>query len=61
MNDLMELAEQFPLGKYYKVDHDGFEGFVIGYYVTREGWAGLVLQMNNTKVVHVYSTKWFEK
>lgn len=60
MNDILELAKRYPLGFNQSVEHDGFKGTVIGYYVTREGKPGLVLQLHDAKVVHVYSTKWFE-
>lgn len=47
-----------PLRTTYRIDHDGFEGTVIGRYVTREGKRGAVLQQAGTKVVHVYGEKW---
>lgn len=53
------LAERYPRGTHLSVDHDGFKGRVIGYYVTFEDKPGLVLQMDGNKVVHVYSEKWF--
>lgn len=37
--------------------YDGFEGDVIGHYVTREGKDGVVVQQDGTRVVHVYSRK----
>ena len=40
------------------IEHDGFEGTVIGNYVTREGKRGVVLQQTGTRVVHVYGEKW---
>lgn len=40
--------------------NDGFAGTVQGYYVTREGEFGLVVQQDGTKVVHVYREKWLE-
>lgn len=50
----------FPLGTELEVKHDGFKGTVIGYYETKEGKHGLVLQQEGTKVVHVYGVKWFK-
>lgn len=58
--DQMALASRYPHGTSLTVAHDGFAGTVIGYYVTREGRPGLVLQQHGTRVVHVYSLKWFE-
>jgi len=57
----LELAMKYPFGTPLSVEHDGFKGAVIGYYVTAEGKPGLVLQLNRAKVVHVYSTKWFQE
>ncbi len=48
----------YPVGSHYRIPHDGFEGHVIGYYLTDEGKEGVVLQQNGTQVVHVYNTKW---
>ncbi len=42
----------------HRIEHDGFEGTVIGTYTTREGKRGVVLQQIGTKVVHVYGEKW---
>lgn len=47
------------MSEVHKIEHDGFEGTVIGSYVTREGKRGVVLQQVGTKVVHVYGEKWF--
>lgn len=41
-----------------KIEHDGFVGNIIGYYTTREGKRGVVLQQEGTRVVHVYGEKW---
>lgn len=48
------------MGKPYRIEHDGFEGDVIGSYVTREGKRGVVLQQHGTRVVHVYGEKWLK-
>jgi hypothetical protein len=45
-------------GVAHRIEHDGFEGTVQGFYVTREGKRGVVLQQIGTKVVHVYGEKW---
>lgn len=47
-----------PRGDHFVIDHDGFAGTVIGDYVTKEGKAGVVLQQDGTRVVHVYGEKW---
>lgn len=57
---LLLIANRFPVGTDLNVAHDGFSGTVQGYYRTREGRPGLVLQMHGNKVVHVYSEKWFQ-
>lgn len=44
----------------YTIDHDGFEGVVIGQYKTLEGNNGVVLQQVGTRVVHVYGEKWLK-
>jgi hypothetical protein len=44
----------------YRIEHDGFEGMVIGSYRTREGKKGVVLQQVGTRVVHVYGTQWLK-
>lgn len=59
MDDLLALALRWPLGTALSVAHDGFAGKVRGYYITEEGKPGLVLQLTATKVIHVYSVKWF--
>lgn len=58
--ELTDLSEKYPPNARLHVKHDGFSGSVRGYYVTLEGKPGLVLQLDNTKVIHVYSSKWFE-
>jgi len=50
--------QRVPFGAHCIIDHDCFQGEVIGYYATREGKAGAVLQQFGTKVVHVYGEKW---
>lgn len=49
---------EFRIGQPFRIEHDGFEGEVRGFYVTREGKPGVVLQQHGTRVVHVYGTKW---
>lgn len=63
MKDLQEFYDtvlKYPLGTELEVSHDGFIGTVQGYYKTREGKYGVVLQSKGTKVIHVYQTKWFK-
>jgi hypothetical protein len=52
------LSPEF--GSTVEIEHDGFVGTVIGYYTTREGKPGVVLQQVSTKVVHVYGAKWIK-
>lgn len=47
-------------GTRYRIEHDQFEGDVIGSYKTREGREGVVLQQVGTRVVHVYGRQWIE-
>ena len=54
------LSERHPVCTKYVIEHDGFAGHVIGYYVTDEGKEGVVLQQEGTRVVHVYGTKWLK-
>ena len=58
--ELSSIFIKYPPKTRLHVKHDGFSGVVIGYYLTLEGKPGLVLQLDNAKVVHVYSVKWFE-
>jgi hypothetical protein len=46
------------VGTVHRIEHDGFQGEVIGSYRTREGKEGVVLQQIGTKVVDVYGRKW---
>lgn len=59
VRQLAEMAERRPIGSTLAVAHDGFIGTVQGYYITREGKPGLVLQQEGNRVVHVYGEKWF--
>jgi hypothetical protein len=61
ISTFIDTSLRFPIDTKLTVAHDGFSGTVIGYYVTREGKPGLVLQQEGTRVVHVYSTKWFSQ
>lgn len=60
IEELEALAKRWPLLTHLSVEHDGFKGVVIGYYITLEGKPGLVLQLDNAKVVHVYGERWFK-
>ena len=54
-------AEIPEYGDVHEIAHDGFQGTVIGHYITREGKRGVVLQQLDTRVVHVYGRKWLEQ
>ena len=45
-------------GERYRIEHDGFQGTVIGHYKRLDGYEGVVMQQDGTKVVHVYGKKW---
>lgn len=47
----------WPLGTHVHIDHDGFHGRVIGHYRRDDGYDGVVLQQDGTKVVHVYGLR----
>ena len=55
---IAKLAEQWPMGTWVYHERDGYAGTVQGYYITREGRPGLVIQQSATKVVHVYHLQW---
>ena len=55
------MDDEPQIGEIYVIEHDGFTGSVIGFYRTREGKQGVVLQQLGCKVVHVYSTKWLKE
>jgi len=65
---LSDLAERMqaeakadrPTG-HVEIAHDGFAGDIIGYYTTREGKRGVVVQQDGTRVVHVYGEKWLSR
>lgn len=50
-----------PLGAKFRIEHDGFVGFVIGHYERRDGHRGVVLQQRGTNIVHVYGLKWLKE
>jgi hypothetical protein len=54
------MTEKLRLGLVVKIDHDDFEGEIIGFYITREGKRGVVLQQIGTRIVHVYGEKWIK-
>lgn len=63
MNDvdvqwLIKIAYNYPMGKHFTIEHDGFAGKVCGYYQRDDGKFGVCLQLDNAKVIHVYGTKW---
>jgi hypothetical protein len=51
---------KIEIGDIFIIDHDGFCGSVVGFYETREGKEGVVLQQIGTRVVHVYGRKWLK-
>lgn len=61
LDEFWHLRQRFPLATELVVEHDGFIGTVQGYYITREGHTGLVLQDKSNRVVHVYKEKWFHE
>lgn len=58
LEELLSIAQKHPYGAPYTIEHDGFVGKVIGYYLTEQGKAGVVLQLAGARVVHVYGEKW---
>lgn len=54
------LASANPIGAPFRIEHDGFEGEVIGYYQRRDGKRGIVGQQIGTNIVHVYGEKWLK-
>lgn len=55
-----DIATRWPLGTKVSIEHDGFVGFVRGYYQHEDGKTGVVLRQEGTKVTHVYSTRWLK-
>jgi hypothetical protein len=49
---------RWPFGSRVKSILDDFAGTVQGYYVTREGKIGLVIQYHGKRFVHVYGESW---
>lgn len=52
--------QNFPMGSRWECTNDDYRGEVIGYYITKELKEGVVLQLDNARVVHVYQTKWLQ-
>ena len=57
---IADLVERWPIGTLAAIEHDGFEGTVIGYYERPDRKMGVVLQQVGTCVVHVYGEKWLK-
>jgi hypothetical protein len=55
-----ELMRTHRFGSKWWSTTDDFEGEVVGWYITREEKPGVVLQMIDKRVVHVYATKWLQ-
>jgi len=49
-----EAEADWPIGSSAVADFDDFNGTVQGYYRTREGKPGVVLQMHGKRITHVY-------
>ena len=58
--EIMELAKRQPYGTPIAIEHDGFKGVVIGYYIRLDGVPGIVAQLDDARVVHVYGEKWLK-
>lgn len=58
--EIMELAKRQPYGTPIAIEHDGFKGIVIGWYVRLDGVPGIVAQLDDARVVHVYGEKWLK-
>lgn len=58
---MWEDWRDYPIGSQWKCRFDDFQGSVIGYYLTKQGKQGVVLQQNGTRVVHVYGIASLEK
>ena len=56
----VSIGGKFPNGSRWRVEHDGFQGVVIGGYMRLDGEQGVVMQQDGTNVVHVYGTKWLK-
>lgn len=52
---------EWPRGTRIRVEHDGFEGIVLGPYETLEGKRGQVCQLVGARVIHVYGEKWLQR
>jgi hypothetical protein len=56
------LMRKFPLESKWKSDYDDFKGEIIGYYRRNDGHEGVVMQLHDARVVHVYGiqrlTRW---
>lgn len=53
-----EILGPLTRGTPMRVEHDGFEGVVLGTYETLEGKRGYVCQLRGARIVHVYGEKW---
>ncbi|MDF2621802.1 MAG: hypothetical protein K0S00_4461 [Xanthobacteraceae bacterium] len=56
--EIARRAREETASGHVEIAHDGFAGDIIGHYVTREGKRGVVVQQDDTRVVHVYGEKW---
>src|SRR4051794_8361832 len=53
-------AQNSEYGTRYRIEHDGFQSTVIGHYKRLDGYEGVVMQQDGTKIVHVYGKKWLK-
>lgn len=54
----IDLEQKYPIDSRWHIGHDGFVGTVRGYYIRRDGKRGVVLQQDETNIVHVYGERW---
>ena len=52
------IEDRWPVGTPVTSVLDDFSGTVQGYYQTREGKWGLVIQYHNKRFCHLYSERW---
>lgn len=54
------FKDMWPIGRLFRIEHDGFVGMIIGHYARRDGKRGIVGQQTGTNIVHVYGEKWLK-
>jgi hypothetical protein len=58
---LTELSQRWPMGTQVRCTLDDFTGTVQGYYTTRGGKPGLVIQYHDRRFCHLYGESWIVK